>query len=87
VRGFRVAQLSRQRDEYVLEYFPNTAAENFVGLAMPVQPEAWRWPRDLHPFLRQNLPEGSFLEIIREELLRRKGKRAIIGRSDLLGKR
>jgi serine/threonine-protein kinase HipA len=34
---------------------------------MPVREEAWRWPRDLHPFFRQNLPEGYLLNIIREE--------------------
>ena len=26
-----------------------------------------RWPRDLHPFFRQNLPEGYLLGVIREE--------------------
>ena len=34
---------------------------------MPVRERAWRWPRDLHPFFRQNLPEGYLLGIIREE--------------------
>src|SRR5882762_9940314 len=34
---------------------------------MPVREEPWRWPRDLHPFFRQNLPEGYLLGIIREE--------------------
>lgn len=29
--------------------------------------ESWRWPRDLHPFFWQNLPEGYLLSIIREE--------------------
>jgi serine/threonine-protein kinase HipA len=34
---------------------------------MPVREEAWRWPRDLHPFFRQNLPEGYLLNLIREQ--------------------
>jgi serine/threonine-protein kinase HipA len=34
---------------------------------MPVREEPWRWPRDLHPFFRQNLPEGYLLGVIREE--------------------
>jgi serine/threonine-protein kinase HipA len=34
---------------------------------MPVQMDPWRWPRDLHPFFRQNLPEGYLLSIIRED--------------------
>lgn len=67
VRGNRVAQLYRERDEYVLKYSVNAGVDDFVSLAMPVQDEPWRWPRDLHPFFRQNLPEGSLLEIIREE--------------------
>jgi hypothetical protein len=29
---------------------------------MPVREEAWKWPRDLHPFFRQNLPEGFLLD-------------------------
>jgi serine/threonine-protein kinase HipA len=32
-----------------------------------VREEPWVWPRDLHPFFRQNLPEGYLLGVIREE--------------------
>jgi hypothetical protein len=39
---------------------------DFVSLTMPVREQAWRWPRDLHPFFRQNLPEGYLLGVIRE---------------------
>ena len=67
VCGRPVAQLYREREEYVLKYLPGTAAQDFVSLTMPVRGEAWRWPRDLHPFFRQNLPEGYLLGIIREE--------------------
>jgi serine/threonine-protein kinase HipA len=62
-----VAQLFRERDEYVLKYLPDTHSGEFVSLTMPVREEPWRWPRDLHPFFRQNLPEGYLLNIIREE--------------------
>lgn len=67
VSGKTVAQLYRERDEYVLKYLPGTDAADFISLTMPVRDEPWRWPRDLHPFFRQNLPEGYLLTIIREE--------------------
>lgn len=67
VRGKTVGQLYRERDEYVLKYLPGTPDEAFVSLTMPVREEPWRWPRDLHPFFRQNLPEGYLLFVIREE--------------------
>jgi serine/threonine-protein kinase HipA len=66
VQGRKVAQLFRERDEYVLQYTAQTAPSDFISLAMPVREQAWRWPRDLHPFLRQNLPEGYLLSVIRE---------------------
>lgn len=67
VSGKAVAQLYRERDEYVLKYRPGTDPADFVSLTMPVREAPWRWPRDLHPFFRQNLPEGYLLNIIREE--------------------
>lgn len=67
VCGATVAQLYRERDEYLLRYLPGTDAAHFVSLTMPVREAPWRWPRDLHPFFRQNLPEGYLLNIIREE--------------------
>ena len=67
VRGKHVAQLYRERDEYVLKYVPDAAQADFVSLTMPVREEPWRWPRDLHPFFRQNLPEGYLLSVIREQ--------------------
>lgn len=66
VQGRQVAQLYREGDEYLLQYRQGVAVEDFVSLAMPVQDEPWRWPRDLHPFFRQNLPEGYLLDVIRE---------------------
>lgn len=67
VSGRTVAQLYRERDEYVMKYLPGTDPADFVSLTMPVRDEPWRWPRDLHPFFRQNLPEGYLLGVIREE--------------------
>lgn len=67
VQGRHVAQLYRERDEYVLKYSANADPSDFVSLAMPVRDEPWRWPRDLHPFFRQNLPEGYLLNVIRED--------------------
>jgi serine/threonine-protein kinase HipA len=67
VRGKTVAQLYREQGDYLLKYLPGTPDEDFLSLAMPVREEPWRWPRDLHPFFRQNLPEGYLLSVIREE--------------------
>jgi serine/threonine-protein kinase HipA len=67
VRRKTVASLYRERDEYVLRYLPQATETDFVSLTMPVRDEPWRWPRDLHPFFRQNLPEGYLLGVIREE--------------------
>jgi len=66
VCGKTIASLYRERDEYLLKYLPGTAETDFVSLTMPVREEPWRWPRDLHPFFRQKLPEGYLLEVIRE---------------------
>lgn len=67
VLGKRIAQLYREGDEYVLKYLPEAQPSDFVSLAMPVEEGQWRWPRDVHPFFRQNLPEGFLLSIIRED--------------------
>ncbi|HEV2443438.1 MAG TPA: type II toxin-antitoxin system HipA family toxin [Steroidobacteraceae bacterium] len=68
VLGRLVARLFRERDQYVLQYEPGVAVADFVSLTMPVQASPWLWPRDLHPFFRQNLPEGYLLSILREVL-------------------
>jgi serine/threonine-protein kinase HipA len=67
VRGKPAATLYRERDSYVLKYVPQATPNDFVSLTMPVREQPWVWPRDLHPFFRQNLPEGYLLEVIREE--------------------
>lgn len=66
VSGKLVAKLYRERDEYLLKYLSDANPTDFVSLTMPVREDAWRWPRDLHPFFRQNLPEGYLLNIIRD---------------------
>lgn len=66
-QGKRVADLYRQADDYALRYTADASAGDFVSLTMPVREDAWVWPRDLHPFFRQNLPEGFLLQVIREE--------------------
>lgn len=66
VKGKLVAHLDRQADDYALRYTDDATADDFVGLTMPVRENAWVWPRDLHPFFRQNLPEGFLLQVIRE---------------------
>ena len=68
VQGRPVAHLFRERDQYVLQYDPGIAPADFVSLTMPVQASPWLWPRDLHPFFRQNLPEGYLLSVLREVL-------------------
>lgn len=68
VQARPVAHLFRERDQYVLQYEPGVAPADFVSLTMPVQASPWLWPRDLHPFFRQNLPEGYLLTVLREVL-------------------
>jgi serine/threonine-protein kinase HipA len=67
VLGDRVGVLFRDADTYVFQYDRDVPPDRFVSLAMPIRPRAWAWPRDLHPFFRQNLPEGYLLSLIREE--------------------
>lgn len=67
VNARKVASLFREADEFILLYEPGVAPEQLVSLAMPVRARPWVWPRDLHPFFRQNLPEGYLLGILREQ--------------------
>lgn len=66
VNGRKVASLFREADNYILLYDQGVAADDLVSLAMPVRTLPWVWPRDLHPFFRQNLPEGYLLGVLRE---------------------
>lgn len=67
VLGRKVGSLYKERDEYVFQYGRGVAPDHFVSLAMPVRMQPWVWPRELHPFFRQNLPEGYLLSIIRDD--------------------
>jgi serine/threonine-protein kinase HipA len=67
VLGRKVGTLRRLGDEYVFQYDAGVASEYFVSLAMPVRMQPWVWPRDLHPYFRQNLPEGFLLSVIQED--------------------
>ena len=67
VLGHHVGTLRRVGDEYVFQYDAGVASEHFVSLAMPVRMQPWTWPRDLHPYFRQNLPEGFLLSVIQED--------------------
>ena len=67
VLGCKVGTLQRLGDEYVFQYDAGVSPEHFVSLAMPVRTQPWAWPRDLHPYFRQNLPEGFLLSVIRED--------------------
>lgn len=68
VNGRRVAVLSSDDGfEHHLTYDRDVAAEEFVSLLMPVQPQSWDWPA-LHPFFQVNLPEGYLLSVLKEQL-------------------
>lgn len=67
VHGQKVASLFREADQYAMQYEASASEDQFVSLAMPVRAAPWMWPRDLHPFFQQNLPEGYLLAVIREE--------------------
>src|SRR5438105_14781099 len=54
---------------HVMTYLPKTLGEYFVSLTMPVRLESWTWPQGLHPFFCQNLPEGTLLTALREQVV------------------
>jgi serine/threonine-protein kinase HipA len=51
----------------VLTYLPNTAADDFVSLTMPVRTESWVWDDQLPPIFQMNLPEGYLLQVLQEQ--------------------
>ena len=68
VLGREVAVLEPVGDfKSVLTYLPDTAADNFVSLTMPVRTESWVWDDQLHPVFQMNLPEGYLLQILQEQ--------------------
>jgi hypothetical protein len=59
VRAREVAVLESAGDfKSALTYLPNTAADDFVSLTMPVRTEPWVWDDQLPPIFQMNLPEG-----------------------------
>ena len=51
----------------VFTYLPDTAAEDFVSLTMPVRTESYVWDDQLPPVLQMNLPEGYLLQVLQEQ--------------------
>ena len=68
VLGREVAVLESVGDfKSVLTYAPNTAANDFVSLTMPVRTESWVWDDQLPPIFQMNLPEGYLLQVLQEQ--------------------
>src|SRR6202012_5916415 len=68
VLGREVAVLESAGDfKSVLTYLPNTAADDFVSLTMPVRTESWVWDDQLPPIFQMNLPEGYLLQVLQEQ--------------------
>ena len=68
VLGREVAVLESVGDfKSVLTYMPNTAADDFVSLTMPVRTESYTWDDQLSPVLQMNLPEGYLLQVLQEQ--------------------
>ena len=68
VLGREVAVLESVGDfKSVLTYLPETAAEDFVSLTMPVRTESWVWNDQLPPVFQMNLPEGYLLQVLQEQ--------------------
>jgi serine/threonine-protein kinase HipA len=41
-----------------LTYLPDTAADDFISLTMPVRTGSWVWDDQPPPIFQMNLPEG-----------------------------
>jgi serine/threonine-protein kinase HipA len=68
VMGREVAVFDAVGDfKSVLTYLPNTAADDFVSLTMPVRIESYVWDDQLPPVLQMNLPEGYLLQVLQEQ--------------------
>ena len=68
VLGREVAVVESVGDfKNVLTYLPNTAADDFVSLTMPVRTESYVWDDQLPPVLQMNLPEGYLLQVLQEQ--------------------
>ena len=57
-----------ERPQYVFTYLPETPAQDFISLAMPVRAASYIWPEGLHPIFQMNLPEGYQRELLHRRL-------------------
>ena len=64
VGGAPAGALTQEGHHHVFTYFPNTPAERFVSLTMPVRLQSYVWPT-LHPVFQMNLPEGHQKDTLR----------------------
>lgn len=68
ILGREVAVLESAGDfKSVLTYIPNTEADDFVSLTMPVRTESYVWDDQLLPVFQMNLPEGYLLQVLQEQ--------------------
>jgi serine/threonine-protein kinase HipA len=68
VLGREVAVLDSVGDfQSVVAYLPQTAADDFVSLTMPVRTESYVWDDQLPPVFQMNLPEGYLLQVLQEQ--------------------
>ena len=65
VHGKPIAELFSVQGDYLLRYLPAAGADDFVALTMPVRERPWIWPRELHPFFLQHLPNEALSAIAR----------------------
>ncbi|MGO9444756.1 MAG: HipA N-terminal domain-containing protein [Thiobacillaceae bacterium] len=56
--------VTREGSVHVFTYLPNTPADHFVSLTMPVRSQSYVW-LELHPVFQMNLPEGYLKDAIR----------------------
>lgn len=64
VLGRRIGTVTREGVSHVFTYLPDTPADHFVSLTMPVRAQSYVWP-ELHPVLQMNLPEGYLKDTLR----------------------
>jgi serine/threonine-protein kinase HipA len=64
VAGAPAGMLTQEGHSHVFAYLPNTPAERFVSLTMPVRLQSYVWPA-LHPVFQMNLPEGHQKDTLR----------------------
>ena len=66
VGGAPAGALTQEGPGYVFAYLPDTPAERFVSLTMPVRLQSYVWPT-LHPVFQMNLPEGHQKDTLRRK--------------------